>query len=46
MTFKDPLGADELQRLREHFPIPDKPTTLAHHTLAAMPHQYARALHR
>jgi len=44
VTFKDPLGADELERLRSHFPILPTCTYLANHTLGAMPNEYAQAL--
>jgi kynureninase len=46
VTFKDPLGADELQRLRAKFPILSTTTYLANHTLGAMPTDYRDALTR
>ena len=45
-TFKDPLTPDEVEALRAHFPILDKKTYLANHTLGAMPEEYAQALNR
>ena len=43
-TFQDPLSDAELQKLRARFPILEKSTYLANHTLGAMPTDYADAL--
>lgn len=43
-TFKDPLSAADVEKLRAHFPILSKKTYLANHTLGAMPTEYADAL--
>jgi kynureninase len=45
-TFKDPLAAADLERLRARFPILANTTYLANHTLGAMPVEYGEALSR
>lgn len=44
VSFKDPLPAALLERLRTRFPILHDTTYLANHTLGAMPTDYADAL--